>query len=156
MTHEKEIIRWAKSPDGTGVWEKREGGDWNLKSVVSWNPKSIYIVNDKHAEVRKQWIDEGQPPVQFKRTDGTWVDVDSSEISWLLKFEYRLKPREWYEDIPEHGVLCWVKEGENKRWFADVIIKYYPDDVYPYTSTWSSYKYARPMTKDEAMKFIVE
>ena len=158
MTHEKEIIRWAKSPDGTDVWEKRHNLDpfWFLLDCPDWDPSSTFIVNDKHAKIRKQWIDEGKPQMQVMEPDGTWRDLAQREPEWDIDLVYRIKPKEWHKKIPENGVLCWVKEGKNKRWFADVIIKYCPDDVYPYTSTWSSYKYAKPMTKDEAMKFIVE
>jgi hypothetical protein len=60
MTHRAEIERWAKCPDGTGVWVQREnGGEWTLKIIATWNPDRIYIVDDEYAEVRKFFVDNG-------------------------------------------------------------------------------------------------
>jgi len=53
MKHEKEIIRWAKCPEGTEVWYKKKCGKWNLIDGPSWSAMVSYIVNDEYAEIRK-------------------------------------------------------------------------------------------------------
>lgn len=58
--HEKEIIRWAKSPEGTKVWFKLHDYDdkWRLEeSRVKWSEDVDYVVNDDYATIRKAQID---------------------------------------------------------------------------------------------------
>ena len=72
---------------------------------------------------------------------------------------------EWYDDIPEHGVLCWV-------W--DEVFPSYPLIVYAYSGTRShpfiahpdignvgipyeslfTFQYAKPLTTDEVKNYI--
>ena len=91
MTHVKEIIRWAKSPNGTKVWSKSDTDDWYLRIAPSFNPKIKYIVDDKLAEIRKAFLDG--IPIQAKilwrdscpaNWDRTWNDYLTDEVSNII------------------------------------------------------------------------
>lgn len=58
-----------------------------------------------------------------------------------------MKRAEWYEDIPEKGVLCWV--GFNQV----SLIKTYKDGWFYSVS--GMYKEATPLTKEEVMQYIL-
>ena len=73
----------------------------------------------------------------------------------------------WYEDIPEHGVLCWVydvddggripmKTGElsksEKR--PMVVVQYTKSASYCYGGIGGAYKYAIPITLEEVKKYV--
>lgn len=63
----------------------------------------------KHCEVIKAWADGAQ--IQYKdHESGRWEDIDYP--AWHDATQHRIKPKplEWYEQIPSHGVLCWVDD----------------------------------------------
>ena len=59
MKHKLEMCRWASLDDGIGVWVRlKQGSDWTLTEYPSWRSENHYVVDDQHAEQRKQYIDE--------------------------------------------------------------------------------------------------
>jgi hypothetical protein len=55
----KEMIRFANSPQGTGVWCMRFGEKrWIKMYTPSWIEQNMYIVDDEDAEKRKAEHDE--------------------------------------------------------------------------------------------------
>lgn len=88
MKHKKELIRLADSPDGTKVWYKRcDEEEWVLTSCPSWLVDYTYVVNDKHAEVRKASIDGKK--IEVLNVSGHWC-VANINHSFSLDFEYRI------------------------------------------------------------------
>ena len=61
------------------------------------------MTRHKNAEVIHAWV-EGVD-IQIKDMDGNWIDIFDGPI--FTSREYRIKPKEpeWWENIPEHGVL---------------------------------------------------
>lgn len=62
------------------------------------------------------------------------------------------KPKEWYEQIPEQGVICWVDdEDENEKLLVDIIVKYCFDDELPFYSETNgvNWRYATPVKPEE-------
>jgi len=50
--HKDEMIRFAKSEDGTKVWYRQ-------KIAKSWNEDKIYVLNDKYAEKNMGVLKDG-------------------------------------------------------------------------------------------------
>lgn len=71
--HRNEIIRWANSPEGTGVWVRHKDlNNWELyKEIIKWDPELYYIVDDPWAPFRKAEIDG--IPIYIKNIDNKWV-----------------------------------------------------------------------------------
>jgi hypothetical protein len=72
-------------------------------------------------------------------------------------YEWRIKPEppKWYENIPEHGVLCWV--GDNKPFVESTkivnIIKM--REVNQFISIRGArWNYALPLTNEEIKQFL--
>lgn len=116
MTHEKEICRWAKMPDGTNVWVKDIAiGKWELTDNPKWLAERIYIVDDEHAELCKQFIDD-KSKVEFNDRKKGWIPTIANsfrEFTTLLYGRedlYRIKPKINY-------LWCWVwtESGEHKE-----------------------------------------
>jgi len=97
--HRSEIIRWADAPEATGVWFKRQNElEWILTAHPSWNTDLLYIVDDKHAKIRKQFLDDPTRVEWHHYIDDKWVATDRRELDSLTKFldmghRYRVKPK---------------------------------------------------------------
>lgn len=64
-----------------------------------------------HAELIHAWAEGAD--IQIKTLLEGWQDTKSP--IWGTDTEYRIKPKqpkqpEWFENIPKHGVLCWVSD----------------------------------------------
>jgi hypothetical protein len=83
---------------------------------------------------------------------GIWRPADRNP-EWSEITLYRIKPkkREWYEDIPPHGVLCWVKDDSQFEPIMD-IIRSVCDGVYE--SVTDKWQQATPLTNEEIQKFL--
>ena len=124
MIHEKEIIRWAKSPNGTGVWYKTVNNNiWSyMEKSPSWLGHIIYIVDDEWADIRKAAADG--KTIQFKNTNGEFFDVGftiNTSTENLNRDLYRIKPDT--PDIPvDTKMLVWRNKDKEhcpiKRHFS--------------------------------------
>ncbi|OQX82751.1 MAG: hypothetical protein B6D63_07235 [Candidatus Latescibacteria bacterium 4484_7] len=159
MYWEHEIKYWAEHPDGTKIWARPQSEDWLILGIPGWAPDVIYIVNDEWAKLRKANADGESLQILF---DGCWIDVPNDW--WKKDFyaldhtvygpeDFRVKPKEWYEDIPPEGILCWVSDIKNEKLFAAKIIEYDTRWTLPFidenTSHW---RYAEPVKPEECWK----
>ena len=71
----------------------------------------------------------------------------SFNIAILQECDVSAKPKEWYEQIPEEGILCWVSdENEDTKQNVDVIkIK----DTFGFHSDTDTWIYAIPVKPEE-------
>lgn len=82
------------------------------------------------------------------------------EISNFKNFAYNwfkyVEPQ-WFENIPEQGILCWVWYREEARDLG-IVISYdaVKDPVYPFETKSSVYKYATPASLEEIEKYILK
>ena len=97
MTHREEIIRWANSPDDTKVWVKDISG-WKIIDSPNWYASRAYVVDDKWAELAKQFIDD-PTKVEFHRGTLGWEKTKCASAELLRSgsfSQYRLTPvYEW-------------------------------------------------------------
>lgn len=70
---------------------------------------------------------------------------------WINVFESI--EQKWYENIPEHGVLCWVFHTPNKK-FLRIINEYNPSLKLPFFSNGINWLNAEPLTNDEIKQFL--
>lgn len=108
----------------------------------------------KHAELIKAWADGAQ--IQRLR-ENTWLDTNNPQ--WDPKIEFRIKPEEpqWYENIPEHGVLCWVRDHRVDKPRIRVIDRYGHHSIdfrFFAVGGEAGWKYATPLTNDEIKQFL--
>jgi len=126
-----------------------------LTPFVLWdNEKEIFIIKDGYFELRKAWYEEKE--IQAACQYGAWKTLDICPNWNLPPSYYRVKPEEWYENIPEKGILCevWDSEDGKKHW---ALIKEYKkqNGNYGFTSsTGFAWKHARPLTFDEITEYI--
>ena len=87
--------------------------------------------------------------------------VTLSKESWRFDIPHNWtiavpKASEWYDNIPEQGVLCWCN-GNGTAPAPHIIVKYNPKDVHPFRDN-SGYvhTYAVPVKLDELTKYILE
>ena len=99
MTHQKEIIRWANSPDGTRVWCKEQytNHQWILTNNAKWFTTQIYIVNDEYAKLRKAQTDGKIIQTSDELTAGgvQWSDIPNFFPMYKYPVDtFRIKPDE--------------------------------------------------------------
>ena len=71
---------------------------------------------------------------------------------WAYIEGYKIK-EEWYKNIPECGVLCWVWD-KNRRNRIGLISDYNSSKEYPFYTCGTYWKNAAPLTKEEALKRV--
>lgn len=66
------------------------------------------------------------------------------------------KEPKWYENIPDSGVLCWVKDDEGKVFnkYPETVINYCDDSTHFFETPDESWMYAKPLTKQEIQVFL--
>jgi hypothetical protein len=77
------------------------------------------------------------------------IDLENSEIYHEPK---------WYENIPEQGVLCWVSDiyMDTKKMIY-LVNKYNEANEFKFSyGNASCWRYATPLTKAEALQYIME
>lgn len=104
-----------------------------------------------HCELIHAWADGAE--VQML-SNGEWEDAKTP--LWGDDKKYRIKPKEWYENIPEHGRLCWVQDELHHEKAITIIVRYDNENrMCKFVSfrhhTW---KYATPLTNDEIKQFL--
>jgi len=153
MQHRAEIHRWADSQDGTRVWVRNSLGcasDWMVVSNPSWNEDVYYIVDDRHAELRKLQIDEPETIFECLVYAGNWLV--KVEPIWNIVAEYRVKPEpKWTDNLEENPVLCWLwDELKDRRVYAQYVKNFDTGTTYPFiTVTRTRFKYAEPVKSEE-------
>jgi hypothetical protein len=110
----------------------------------------------KHADLIHLWAEGVE--IEWLNGDNTWETA--IQPAWHKSSEYRIKPKqpEWYENIPEHGVLCWVSDREkhpDKHCWLRIVDAYRHDDLYPFKQMGQlSWLYATPLTDDEIRQYL--
>jgi len=93
--HKEEMIRFAKSEEGTTIWYRRGTSDsWRLIKDPLWREDCVYVVNNKYAELRKKSIDEGRAIQMYNLISSKWeTPIFELEFNSDIK-SYRLEPKE--------------------------------------------------------------
>jgi len=142
--HKEEIIRWANSPKDTKVWIRYDRYCWYLFSTPYWLDNEIYIVNDRHAELRKRWVDEGKPEVEFFDVEnGCWKT--DTEFAFDVNREYRIKSSEWETPEGVDPILFhaeridpgWEPDWDNPDQMKCLIMYSFPYKKYEYMPFWN-------------------
>ena len=94
QVHKNEIIRLANSEQGTKIWFKIDHAEWKLALNASWEDWAEYIVNDRHAEIRKALIDNPDLEIEYlsKDKDKIWKPHIGKVSAFNVEYEYRIKP----------------------------------------------------------------
>lgn len=110
------------------------------------------MAKHKHCELIHLWAEGAEIEIYTNE----WKDCPSP--SWHGANLYRIKPKEpeWYENIPAHGVLCWVgMDTDAPQQYLMLIIKHLTNNGYPYVDKWQKrWKLASPLTNDEIKQFL--
>jgi len=112
----------------------------------------------KWADLIHLWAegDEIQHTHILSQDDIGWIDSKVNPM-WDSEFlQFRVKPKEpeWHENIPEHGVLCWVSDMEKSHESViDLIIKFVGDSSYKFRGINSAWFFAKPLTNKEIEEF---
>ena len=152
-THRLEKLRLVEAPDNTGVWVKKLGYDWFLSDCVKWLPENKYVIDDGFFVEERKAFAEGKT-VQYKLIDRDyWTEVDKDH-KWDKHFQYRVKPKEWYELEENIGKLIMISDSLTDTDIAvKEFVKYIAGDKYPFrTTTGKMYRYARLILPEELAK----
>lgn len=69
---------------------------------------------------------------------------------------YRKEKLDWFDNIPEQGVLCWVYDNNKEPRYTDIIISYDITGMQPFLigNGNSGWKNAIPLTQEEVLQYI--
>ena len=95
--HASEIIRWANTEEGIGVWVRGDfdGATWLFTQTPTWKVASICIVDDEWQELRRAQIDGKQLQCLDWQVDG-WNNeiLDYQALKLTTLSDWRIKPEE--------------------------------------------------------------
>ena len=102
----------------------------------------------KWADLIIEWAEgaEIQANAFQNADDEGWFDCTENPLWHCEGLKFRRKPKgpEWYENIPEHGVLCWVSDTDkNIRIIIDRIT----------VKKKNLWRYITPLTNEEIEAF---
>ena len=120
--------------------------------VLDGNPVVPAVI----ARIGQEGIYKGEGMVVFD--DGDYWYYMEEDLQLVAKAK-ALIVTPWYENIPEQGVLCWVDDYDEteKNWRVSIIKEWNPKLHLSFISNLkSNWKYATPVTKEEARKLIYE
>lgn len=106
-----------------------------------------------HADVIHAWAD-GDEVQYWSNYRGKWIDIDNPNFYHDHKYRIKPTPKQWYEAVPEHGVLCWVKQGEEAIPVVTNIVECIGDPDFPWLDEHQGWRYAAPLTNSEIRKFL--
>ena len=75
---------------------------------------------------------------------------------WSIAFTQTKPDPKWYDNIPEQGILCWVKDEEEDEAKLTTIIAYWPDSTFKFECLETNWMQATPATLDEIANYIYE
>ena len=145
----EQIKKWLPEitaySEGKNIWQY-DGEVWVLREHPAFILRKEYVIEDKHFKARKAHA-LGEP-IEFIDNSGIPQTVDSN-IAWSQDVVYRPKKKEWYEDIPKEGILCWVWDNINEKQVEIVKWKRPQDFMTIHGLEW---KYAEPIKPEECWK----
>ena len=117
-----------------GIKSEQEALERLINGEVFYSGCKIHFDHSK--------VSEGESPFRFGGIQ--LKDAITVCTKWLVKIEPN-----WYEDIPEQGVLCWCWNIEGDR-FLSVIGHYYGNGLIDFEDdNGYKWKYAMPVGKGE-------
>ncbi|MFA5670263.1 MAG: hypothetical protein WC967_13555 [Balneolaceae bacterium] len=148
------------------------------QSYISWNVPEVTIKTEEVAETYtniKEVMEAllaGKVLVSksgnalYKLAKGEVVNCNKQrKTDWTVSYYFAeylvpsteyIPPKEWYEQIPEEGVLCWVwDKGDNAFTIVGIVTKYESNNTYPFITTSDcEWKHAKPVTQKDINKLI--
>ena len=108
----------------------------------------------KHADIIIAWAN-GE---EIQTNDiGSWREFIDPNYIFMPDCEYRIKPKEpeWWENIPEHGVLCWVSDlYDYPKMYISLVLEYRKDEMKKFwLGERGAFRYATPLTNEEIESF---
>lgn len=78
--------------------------------------------------------------------EGKWEDNCTNwQFDTPKSWEIYKEPQ-WYDNIPEGGSLCRVRDDISRRWYTDIIIRYTHNTGFPFESNnGDAFRYAEPL-----------
>ena len=115
--HKEEMIRFAKSEDGTLVWFRRKScTSCDTISSPAWHKDSIYILHNKYAVLRKESADTGRPIQVYNYSSLKW-ETPTHELQFDVDLAfYRLEPKEDHDYIEPKEDHDYIEPIAYYRW----------------------------------------
>jgi len=102
-----EIIAFANDKN-IWVWNTAYK-KWEQTNLPSFSNNLIYVIEDQHFKARKAFAEGKLIEYLVPQRQG-WTPTTTPH--WQEGFKYRPKSNQWYNNIPEKGILCWVWNNE--------------------------------------------
>lgn len=91
--------------------------------------------------------------------DKSPIDINSLKLCTVIeaiksKDLLKMVECEWCENIPEHGVLCWVGDNSASHHYIALVKRRTTNDRYFRDDSGSVHIYAKPLTDDEIKQYL--
>jgi hypothetical protein len=101
------------------------------------------------------WI--GADKVWFNANEQNPFRLNSLPLNkYFSQYKDFTTATEWYENIPQRGVLCWVDDFDPKdKVVIDIIYRVDNENIDKFKGRETSWRYATPLTNEELDQFKV-
>jgi len=160
IKHASMMDEWMNNPDISISRKGKNSGEWTQMGKdadMFFHHDTVYAIVDEYYEERKVWA-EGKD-IWALTNIGSWEKINSTTSEYpftLMEWQkFKLK-QEWYDNIPEEGVLCWVSDDSINTYSkktARRVYTYRPNyqKKFEVDANHKQYKFAIPVTKEEIM-----
>ena len=110
-----------------------------------WYEEIIAFAEGEVIQSKLMWEEEDR---WFDEDDPDFCDKD-------VVFRIKPKESEWWENIPEHGVLCWVSDlYDYPKMYISLVLEYRKDEMKKFwLGERGAFRYATPLTNEEIERF---
>ena len=139
-----EITHFANG--GNLWWYSYRSNIWHKQMFLYMEfAKTQNIIEDNHFKARK--ANALGESIEAKYSNCAWVDSLNPDFK---SFDYyRPKKKEWYENIPKEGILCWAWDNINEKQVEVIKWKRPQGFMTIHSLEW---KYAEPIKPEECWK----
>ena len=111
--HTREICRWTRYMDGTGVYRKySDTVRWELTYAPYWHAEEEYIVEDKWAKIRMAQADGRQ--LQYIHRENIYTQNVMDRFFEVDVDDVYTDPSDW-RVRPKENPYAWETTNNNKR-----------------------------------------
>lgn len=107
-----------------------------------------------HADIIHAWAEGAEIEYWFE-IDKEWYKTCAPSFDPDTKYRIKPKEPEWWENIPEHGVLCWVSDlCDYPKMYISLVLEYRKDEMKKFwLGERGAFRYAVPLTNEEIEGF---
>lgn len=131
----------------------QDGGDTFWKDTLEQRPEKLSV---SPSEKETDKTDKEMLQELLERVEAL-EKAQSIPLSPVTTVQIKLEEKQWYDDIPEKGVLCWVSDGNpDEKETPEIVVLFMENERKGFGGkNGDHWVHATPMTKEEVEEYLL-